>query len=93
MASITRAGRIRPTGLRPNHLGRAGRRLIRRDRLHVFRRLPPRQLDDPVGQRLLADHDPHRNADQVGVLELEARPFVAVVEQDVDAVGRQGVVA
>ena len=46
--------------------------------------VPPLDLDRPVLQPALADHDAERDADQVGVLELDARPLVAVVDQDVE---------
>jgi hypothetical protein len=41
-------------------------------------------FNSPLGQ-FLANSNPKRDADQVGVLELNAGPFVAVVEQRVDA--------
>ena len=59
--------------------GRRGRDVVRRG---VG---PPLHLDRPVLQAALADHHAERDADQVGVLELEARPLVAVVDQDVEA--------
>ena len=46
---------------------------------------PPLDLDRPLLQPALADDDPQRDPDQVGVLELHARALVAVVDQHVDA--------
>ena len=58
--------------------GRRGRDVVRRG---VG---PPLDLDRPFLQAPLADHDPERDADQVGVLELDARALLAVVDQDVE---------
>ena len=46
---------------------------------------PPAQLDTAFVQAFGADGDAQRNADQVGIFELDAGALVAVVEQDFDA--------
>jgi hypothetical protein len=64
---------------------------------HDLRRRPellrpiaaPAPFDDAVREALRADGDAQREADEVRVLELHARAFVAVVEQHVDAGGEQ----
>ena len=47
--------------------------------------LPAHDLDLALLEALRPDREPVGDADQVGVLELDARPLVAVVEQHVDA--------
>ncbi len=50
---------------------------------------PPLVFDLALLQSALADHDAMRNADQFHVGEHHARPLVAVVEQHVEAGGRE----
>src|SRR5262245_17610779 len=49
----------------------------------------PLELDDPVREAARPDRDAHGEPDQVGVLELDARALVAVVEERVDPSGLQ----
>ena len=49
----------------------------------------PFDLQLSVGQAASADHHAQRNADQVGILELDAGALIAIVQQHVDAGGRQ----
>ena len=69
---------------RPDELGGAPRHLAQRNQLDrlVAAELP---LDLALGEALLADRDPDRDADQIGVLELHARALVAVVVEHVEA--------
>src|ERR1700728_2829366 len=55
--------------------------LIHGDALLLPRR-PADYLDHAVGKVAAADGDPHRDPDELGVLELHARPLVPVVDQD-----------
>jgi len=48
-------------------------------------RLPVPELQDAVFQSPFPDRDAERHADQIRVLELGARPLVAVVQQDLHA--------
>ena len=43
-----------------------------------------------LGQFLGTDRDPVGNADQIGILEFDARPFVPVIQDDIDPHFRRG---
>src|SRR6185503_13206135 len=53
--------------------------------LRLFRRAGL-QLDASLLQRTRADRDPRGDPNQIGILELDARPLVTIVEDGVDAV-------
>ena len=71
-----------PCGSPPARRG-SPRRPSRGDRVRL-RVGPPLDLDGPFLQAPLADDDPQRDADQVGVLELHPGALVAVVDQHVE---------
>src|SRR6476469_3419965 len=58
--------------------------LVQRDR-HGGARGAPGELGGPGGQAALAHRDPERDAGQFGVAELDARPDLPVVHDDLDA--------
>ena len=71
-----------------------GQRLGGAFQFDLLDRLLPTPLDLQLAifQAALADYHPQRNADQVGVLELHARPAVTIVQQHVDPRGSELIV-
>src|SRR6476646_9756178 len=65
--------------------------LVQRDR-HGGARSATGELGGPGGQAALAHRDPERDAGQFGVAELDARPDLPVVHDDLDARLEQGLV-
>ncbi len=64
--------------------GRTGVNLLR------LRLGAPLHLDLPVLEAALANHHPERDANQVRILELDSRPLVSVIDQDVEPGRREG---
>src|SRR6185369_6347220 len=58
--------------------------IVDREKFHLTA-APVLKLDLPFNKILSPDHHPERDADQVGILELDPRPLVTVVIQDFDA--------
>ena len=80
----------RDSPARPDRLVQFGLdRLGRRGRRHGVRGGfgPPLDLDVAFLEPAITDHDPERNPDQVGVLELDPGALVAVIDEDVIAGG------
>src|SRR5690606_14852985 len=63
-------------------------RAVERDLAHVA--APPvLELEDAAIESFLPDDDAERDADQIAVLELDARALVAIVDQTLDAGGAE----